>query len=139
VLWNKFEKAFTDTYMDITKGVKANKDLQELHIKDSNIDTYIATFKKLLKLASYKEDEQGTLKMFKMGLPARLNVLPPRQAAKLSCCGCDPSWFYSPHDMCFIHESCLCKGSSKWPPVKLVRSTWVSKSHEWLAVILSRQ
>ena len=57
MLWNKFEKAFTDTYMDITKGVKANKDLQELHIKDSNIDTYIATFKKLLKLASYKEDE----------------------------------------------------------------------------------
>jgi hypothetical protein len=73
-LWNKFEKAFTNTYTDIAKGVKANKDLQELCIKDGNIDTYITTFKKLLKLTSYKEDEQGTLKMFKMGLPAGLNV-----------------------------------------------------------------
>jgi hypothetical protein len=45
-------------------------------------------------------------------------MLLPRQAAKLSRCGCDPSWFCSPHDVCFIHESCLCEGSSKWPPVK---------------------
>jgi hypothetical protein len=66
-------------------------------------------------------------------------MLPPRQGAKLSRCGCDPSWFCSPHDACFIHKSCLCEGSSKWPPVKPVRSTWVSESCEWLAAILSRQ
>jgi hypothetical protein len=64
-------------------------------------------------------------------------VLPPRQAAKLSRCGCNPSWFCSPHDACFIHESCLCEGSSKWPPVKPVQSCWVSESHEWLVDILS--
>ena len=73
-LWNKFEKAFNNTYMDLAEGVRANKDLQELHMKDGDIDMYIATFKKLLKFASYKEDEQGALKMFKTGLPARLNV-----------------------------------------------------------------
>jgi len=65
-------------------------------------------------------------------------VLLPRQAAKLSCYGCDPSWFCSPHDACFIHELCLCEGSSRWPPVKLVCSSWVSESREWLAAILSR-
>jgi len=65
------------------------------------------------------------------------SVLPPRQAAKLSRCECDPSWFCSPHDACFIHESCLCEGSSKWPPVKPVRSRWVSESREWLAALLS--
>jgi hypothetical protein len=60
--------------MDLAEGVQANKDLQELRMKDGDIDTYIATFKNLLKLASYKEDEQGTLKMFKTGLLAGLNI-----------------------------------------------------------------
>jgi hypothetical protein len=67
------------------------------------------------------------------------SVLPPRQAAKLSHCGCDPSWFCSPHDACFIHESCLYEGSSRWPPVKPVRSSWVSMSREWLADLLSHR
>ena len=81
------------------------------------------------------------LQDFQMDLPVQslfeLEVLPPRQAAKLSHYGCDPSWFCSPHDVCFIHELCLCEGSSRWPPVKLVRSSWVSESCEWLAAILS--
>ena len=64
-------------------------------------------------------------------------MLPPRQAAKLSCCRCNPSWFCSLHNACFIHKSCLYKGSSKWLLVKPVCSAWVSKSHEWLAAILS--
>jgi len=36
-LWNKVKKAFTDTYMDIAEGVKVNKDLQELYMKDGDI------------------------------------------------------------------------------------------------------
>jgi hypothetical protein len=43
-LWKKFKKAFTNTYIDIAKGVKVDKDLQELYIKDGDIDTYIITF-----------------------------------------------------------------------------------------------
>ena len=43
-------------------------------MKDGDIDTYIATFKKLLKEAEYTENEQGALKMFKSGLPGRLNI-----------------------------------------------------------------
>jgi hypothetical protein len=64
-------------------------------------------------------------------------MLLPRQVAKLSRCGCDPFWFCSPHDACFIHKSCLCEGSSKWPPVKLVCSAWVSESRSWLAALLN--
>jgi len=69
---------------------------------------------------------------------APLMVLPPEQAAKLSHCGCDISWFCSPHDACFIHESCLCEGSSHWPSVKLVHSDWVSFSCAWLADMICR-
>jgi len=73
-LWEDFAKSFQDTFMDIAAGVKAENELQNLHMKDSDIDTYITTFKKLLKEAGYTKNEQGTLKMFKSGLPGRLNI-----------------------------------------------------------------
>ncbi len=60
--------------MDIATGVKAENELQTLHMKDGDINTYIITFKKLLKEASYTENEQDALKMFKTGLPGRLNI-----------------------------------------------------------------
>jgi len=73
-LWEDFIKTFKDTFMDIATGVKTENELQTLHIKDGDIDTYITTFKKLLKEASYTKNEQGTCKMFKMGLPGGLNI-----------------------------------------------------------------
>jgi len=60
--------------MDITKGVKAETKIQNLCIKDGNINTYITTFKKLLKTAGYTKNEHGALKMFKTRLLARLNI-----------------------------------------------------------------
>jgi len=39
-----------------------------------NIDSYIATFMKLLKMAGYTESEHRSLELFKKGLPARLNI-----------------------------------------------------------------
>jgi len=51
-------------------------------MKDGDINTYIATFKKLLKAAGYTENEQGALKMFKMGL--LLNALCSFHACALS-------------------------------------------------------
>jgi hypothetical protein len=75
----------------------------------------------------------------KWPIPTTVKLLLPRQAVKRSRCGCDPLWFCSPHDACFIHELCLCDGSGKWPPVKPVQSSWVSESREWLAAILSHQ
>ncbi len=73
-LWDEFAKSFSDTYIDIAEGVKAERELQMLHMKDGNIDTYIATFKKLLKAAGYTENKQGALKMFKSRLPGGLNI-----------------------------------------------------------------
>ena len=43
-------------------------------MKDGDINMYIATFKKLLKVAGYTKNEQEALKMFKTGLPGRLNI-----------------------------------------------------------------
>src|SRR6266851_10286644 len=73
-LWDEFAKAFSDTYTDIAEGVKAERELQMLCMKDGDIDTYITTFKKLLKAAGYTENEQGALKMFKAGLLGGLNI-----------------------------------------------------------------
>src|SRR6266851_7768838 len=70
-LWEDFAKSFLDTFMDIATGVKVEN---ELRMKDGDIDTYITTFKKLLKEAGYTENEQGALKMFKTGLPSGLNI-----------------------------------------------------------------
>src|SRR5216683_5753938 len=60
--------------MDITKGVKAETKIQNLCMKDGNINMYITTFKKLLKTAGYTKNEHGALKMFKTRLLARLNI-----------------------------------------------------------------
>jgi len=51
-----------------------DRELQMLHMKDGDIDMYITTFKKLLKTTGYQENKQGTLKMFKAGLPGGLNI-----------------------------------------------------------------
>jgi len=39
-----------------------------------DIDSYIPTFIKLLKMARYTETEHGSLELFKKGLPAGLNI-----------------------------------------------------------------
>jgi hypothetical protein len=41
---------------------------------NGNIDSYIATFTKLLKMASYLETKHGSLALFKQGLPEGLNI-----------------------------------------------------------------
>jgi hypothetical protein len=51
--WRDFEKAFKDTFTDIAESVKAENDLKSLKMTSSDIDSYIATFIKLLKMAGY--------------------------------------------------------------------------------------
>jgi hypothetical protein len=72
--WRDFEKAFKDTFMDIAKSVKAENDLKSLKMTSSDIDSYITTFMKLLKMARYTETEHGSLELFKKGLPTGLNI-----------------------------------------------------------------
>ena len=72
--WRDFEKAFKNTFMDIAKSIKAENDLKSLKMTSSNINSYIATFMKLLKMAGYQETEHGSLELFKKGLPTGLNI-----------------------------------------------------------------
>ena len=50
------------------------KELQQLHMKEGDVDTYVTTFKKLLRLAHYSETEHGAITMFKRGLPYGLAI-----------------------------------------------------------------
>jgi hypothetical protein len=72
--WKDFEKSFKDTFMDIAEHVKAKNNLKTLKMTGSDIDSYIATFTKLMKMAGYKENGHGTLSLFKKGLPDGLNI-----------------------------------------------------------------
>jgi hypothetical protein len=51
--WRDFEKAFKNTFTDIAKSVKAENDLKNLKMTSGDIDSYIATFMKLLKMTGY--------------------------------------------------------------------------------------
>jgi hypothetical protein len=59
---------------------------------------------------------------------------PPRHVDELLAsdgrCNCAFEWHCLPHDMCFIHDSCLCDGSSSYPPVKPPHD-WAWYSHNW--------
>jgi len=72
--WRDFEKSFKDAFMDIAESIKVENDLKNLRMQGSDIDTYIATFTKLLKMAGYDEMEHGSLSLFKKGLPNGLNI-----------------------------------------------------------------
>jgi hypothetical protein len=72
--WRDFEKAFKDTFTDIAESIKAENNLKSLKMTSGNIDSYIATFMKLLKMAGYTDTEHGSLELFKKGLPTGLNI-----------------------------------------------------------------
>ena len=72
--WKDFKKSFKDTFMDIAEHVKAENNLKALKMTGGNIDSYITTFTKLMKIAGYKESKHGALSLFKKGLPDSLNV-----------------------------------------------------------------
>ena len=72
--WRDFEKAFKDTFTDIAESVKAENDLKSLKMISSDINSYITTFMKLLKMAGYQETEHGLLDLFKKGLPGGLTI-----------------------------------------------------------------
>ena len=81
--WNSFRKAFNNTYTDLAKGVNVEKELQQLHMREGDVDTYVATFKKLLRLAQYSETEHGAVTMFKKGLPHSLAITIIRNTATI--------------------------------------------------------
>jgi len=68
-------------------------------------------------------------------------MLPSRQAAKLPSlgdhCKCSLEWCCKPYNTCFIHDSCFCKGSGNFPPVKPLHSSWSQFSYDWYVELVS--
>src|SRR5216683_300985 len=66
----------------------------------------------------------------------------PKQAAKLLVakghCECDLEWHCVPYDTCFIHDSCFCKGSSSFPPVRPPCPSWLQFSYNWYCELVSQ-
>jgi len=68
VLWNKFETAFKAEWKDTTHTQSAYKQLMKLEMKNSDVDTYIATFERLTDAAEWEANAKGTIAHFKVSL-----------------------------------------------------------------------
>jgi hypothetical protein len=68
VLWMEFVTDFKTTWSDTAAKETADNQLQKLRMKDREIDTYIATFERLIKAAGWDDASGGTIRQFKHGL-----------------------------------------------------------------------
>ena len=68
VLWAEFETAFHDAWTDTSKKQNAYDQLMKLTMAGWDIDTYIATFKRLALAAGWALDAEGTIVRFREGL-----------------------------------------------------------------------
>ena len=68
VLWTEFETAFKDAWRDGTKNTDAYDQLMKLKMKDLDVDTYIATFERLVASAEWEPDAKATISRFRLGL-----------------------------------------------------------------------
>jgi hypothetical protein len=71
-LWNDFNTAFTTTFTDTAKKQVAHQKLMALKMYKDNIDSYIATFRSLVKAAGYDCNAKGTMHLFAQGLRPEL-------------------------------------------------------------------
>ncbi len=66
--WVVFRQAFFETFSYPSEVRRATADLNQLKMKDGNVDEYIATFANLAGLAQLTLDSPSTLRMFEGGL-----------------------------------------------------------------------
>src|SRR6266404_1970907 len=67
--WDYFEDAFRDAYTDTSEREDADNKLQNLHMKDRNLDQYVAEFNQLSHLANQNDETRGLIPLFRQGLP----------------------------------------------------------------------
>jgi len=72
--WITFKTIYKSTYTDLREHINAKQEIERLRMEQGNLDTYIASFNKLVTLVGYTSTEWGTLTLFKKGLPAPLNI-----------------------------------------------------------------
>ncbi len=67
--WDYFEDAFRDAFTNTSKREDADNKLQNLHMKDGNLDQFIAEFNRLTHLANRNNETRGLIPLFRQGLP----------------------------------------------------------------------
>ena len=68
-LWTEFETAFQTAYQDTTRAQDAFTALMQLEMKGWDVDTYIATFDRLVARAGWSASDKGIMEKFRNGLP----------------------------------------------------------------------
>jgi Retrotransposon gag protein len=68
ILWEEYATAFDAAFTNTTKKQQAFNTLQHLRMNKDDLDTYVATFKHLAKVAGYTMNEPGTTYLFALGL-----------------------------------------------------------------------
>lgn len=74
VHWTEFIAAFDNAFMDSTKAQQAHVALQQLTMRGEDLDSYVATFKHLAKVAGYDLANLGTVHLFAKGLKKNLRI-----------------------------------------------------------------
>ncbi len=62
--WDYFEDAFRDTFTNTSEREDADNKLQTLHMKEGNLDQYIAEFNRLANLAKRNDEMRGLIPLF---------------------------------------------------------------------------
>lgn len=71
-LYDTVMDKFCDAYTDTMSVQKAKRDIRTLKMEKGDIDTYVAEFEKLARMANYTLDEPAVLEQFIDGLPQAL-------------------------------------------------------------------
>ncbi len=67
--WDYFEDAFRDAFTDTSEREDADNKLQNLCMKEGNLDQYVAEFNRLVNLAERNDETRGLIPLFQQGLP----------------------------------------------------------------------
>ena len=74
-VWEQFEQAFKDKFMDSTRELRARTQLEQLKFKYPEINKYIAGFEDLIVHAGYNLASQETINLFLKGFNQNRSLL----------------------------------------------------------------
>ena len=74
-VWEEFEQAFKDKFVDSTHELRARNQLEQLKFKYPKIDEYIATFKDLIVHTGYNLASQEVINLFLKGFNQNRSLL----------------------------------------------------------------
>jgi hypothetical protein len=72
-LWHTIIDRFKDAFTDTMSVEKAEQAIKEIHMKDGDLDGYIAKFEQLARISGHNLNAKGTWTMFAEGLPKMLH------------------------------------------------------------------